>query len=199
MSVTQWFLFITNTRAFTHSLITFIECLPWLSTKPGTEKMKISKTSHCLYLHGATDTDQIITQTYKLRGSPGVTSGRKPTCQCRRHKRHGFNPWIKKIPWMRAWQQILVFLPGESFGQRSLEGYLSTGLQRVRQDWGRLAHTHMNLRNEFFVFTCLQNAYQYCQTTHKTIWSFVCSKLIWCLCALLSPSVASDSLWPHGL
>ena len=35
--------------------------------------------------------------------------------------RQGCNPW--KIPWRRAWQPIRVFLPGESFGQRSLVGY----------------------------------------------------------------------------
>ena len=109
----QWFLFITNTQAFTHSLITFVECLPWLSTKSGTEEMKISKASHCLCLHGATDTDQIITQIYKLQGSPGVSSGRKPTCQCRRHKRHGFNPWVRKVL-RRTRQPTPVFLPGDS-------------------------------------------------------------------------------------
>ena len=45
-----------------------------------------------------------------------------------------FDPWVGKIPWERAWQPILVFLPGESHGQRSLsyrelgtmEGTLST-------------------------------------------------------------------------
>ena len=26
----------------------------------------------------------------------------------------GFDPWIGKIPWRRAWQPTLVFLPGES-------------------------------------------------------------------------------------
>ena len=34
-----------------------------------------------------------------LRGA----RGKVPTCQCRRHKRHGFNPWVGKIPWRRAW------------------------------------------------------------------------------------------------
>ena len=34
-----------------------------------------------------------------------------------------FSPWVRKIPWRRAWQPILVFLPEESHGQRSLEGY----------------------------------------------------------------------------
>ena len=30
---------------------------------------------------------------------PGGTSGKEPTCQCTRHKRHGFHPWVRKIPW----------------------------------------------------------------------------------------------------
>ena len=37
--------------------------------------------------------------------------------------RLGFNPWIGKIPWRRAWQPTPVILPGESYGQRSLAGY----------------------------------------------------------------------------
>ena len=30
---------------------------------------------------------------------------------------------VGKIPWRRAWQSTLVFLPGESQGQRSLAGF----------------------------------------------------------------------------
>ena len=44
--------------------------------------------------------------------------------QCRRP---GFNPWVRKIPWKRAWQSTLVFLPGESHGQRRLGGYSPWG------------------------------------------------------------------------
>ena len=55
---------------------------------------------------------------------PGGASGKEPTYQCRRHKRHGFDPWIRKIPWRKAWQPTPVFLPGESQGQRSLAGYI---------------------------------------------------------------------------
>ena len=47
---------------------------------------------------------------------------KKPTCQCRRDKRLGFDPWVGKIPWRRAQQPTPVFLPGESRGQRSLAG-----------------------------------------------------------------------------
>ena len=54
-------------------------------------------------------------------GFPGSTSGKEPACQCRRHKRHRFDPWVGKIPWRRVWQPIPVFMPGES--QRNLVGY----------------------------------------------------------------------------
>ena len=36
-------------------------------------------------------------------------------------ERHGFDPWVGKIPWRRAWQPTPAFLPGESRGQRGLE------------------------------------------------------------------------------
>ena len=56
-------------------------------------------------------------------GFPGGASGKGLACQCRRHKRCGFNPWLRKIPWRRARQPTPVFLPGESCAQRSLAGY----------------------------------------------------------------------------
>ena len=34
-----------------------------------------------------------------------------------------------RFPWRRAWQPTPVFLPGESHGQRSLEGYSLWGCQ----------------------------------------------------------------------
>ena len=38
------------------------------------------------------------------------------------HARRSFDPWVRKIPWRRAWQPTPVFLHGESHGQRSLVG-----------------------------------------------------------------------------
>ena len=37
-----------------------------------------------------------------------------------------FDPWVGNSPWRRAQQPTLVFLPGESHGQRSLVGYIGT-------------------------------------------------------------------------
>ena len=34
--------------------------------------------------------------------SPGGPSGSEPICQCRRHKRCWFDPWVGKICWRRA-------------------------------------------------------------------------------------------------
>ena len=56
------------------------------------------------------------------QGFPDGASGKEPACQSRRHKRHGFDPQVGKIPWRRAWQLTPVFLPGESHGQKSLVG-----------------------------------------------------------------------------
>ena len=55
-------------------------------------------------------------------GFPGGTSDEELTRQCRRHKRCGFSPWVRKIPWRRAWQPTPVLLPGDSHGQGSLAG-----------------------------------------------------------------------------
>ena len=52
-------------------------------------------------------------------------------------ERHGFDLWVRKIPWRRAWQLTQVFLPGEPHGQRSLAQ--SMGLHRVRYNWSNSA------------------------------------------------------------
>ena len=49
---------------------------------------------------------------------------------CRRRRRE-FDPWIRKIPWRRAWLQTPVFLPGESHGQSSLAGYSPWGRKQT--------------------------------------------------------------------
>ena len=63
--------------------------------------------------------------------SPGGISGKEPACQCRRHKRHRYDPWDGRIPWRRAWQPTPVFMTGEFHGQRSLAGYSPQGLTEL--------------------------------------------------------------------
>ena len=43
------------------------------------------------------------------QASPVVQWAKNPQ-QCRRHRRHGFDLWVRKIPWRRKWQPTSVFL-----------------------------------------------------------------------------------------
>ena len=59
-----------------------------------------------------------------MKGLPRWLSNKEYICQCRRRKRHRFDPWVGKIPGRRAWQPTPVFFPGETHEQRSLLGYI---------------------------------------------------------------------------
>ena len=71
---------------------------------------------------------------YLKLGFPGGASGKESACQCRRHKRCGFDPWVENIPWRTAWKPTPVFLPGESHGQMEAGRLQSIGSQRIRHD-----------------------------------------------------------------
>jgi len=45
-----------------------------------------------------------------------------------------FDPWVRKIPWRRAWQPTPVFLPRESPRTGEPGRPQSMGLQRVGHD-----------------------------------------------------------------
>ena len=55
-------------------------------------------------------------------------------------------PGLGRSPWRRNWQPTPVFLPGQSYGQRNLLGYESTGSQRVGHNWV-LVCTHTEKTN----------------------------------------------------
>ena len=58
---------------------------------------------------------------------PGGTSGKEPTYRCRRCKRLGFDPRVRKFPWRRKWLPTPVFLPGESHEQGNQVSYSPWG------------------------------------------------------------------------
>ena len=71
--------------------------------------------------------------TNLMQVSQGDSSGQESACQCRRPKRRGFDPWVRKIHWRRKWQPTPIFLPGKSHGRRSLEDYSPRG----QKSWTR--------------------------------------------------------------
>ena len=63
---------------------------------------------------------ELLKRVTTLLGLLRWLSGKEPTCQCRRP---WLDPWVRKITWRRKWLSIPVFLPGESYGHRSLVCY----------------------------------------------------------------------------
>ena len=55
--------------------------------------------------------------------------GKEPACQCRKCKRPGFDPWVRKSPCRRKEQPTPVFFPGKSHGHWSLVGFSPWGLK----------------------------------------------------------------------
>ena len=87
---------------------------------------------------------------------PKWLSGKESTCQCRRLKRCGFDPWIRKMPWSRKWQPTPVVLPGEFHGQRGLMGYSPRGCK----EYDAVEHyPTVNIKFQIIKFICMANSY----------------------------------------
>ena len=81
-------------------------------------------------------------------GFPGGTSGKESASQCRRHKRCGFDLWVRKIPWRKKRQHAPVFLPGRFHGQRILVSDIAHGVSESRNTTETDYHHHES--NEIF-------------------------------------------------
>ena len=117
-------------------------CLPHKAVKRIKVLWKLQTTmrvteSHCSASHHYTLINDFLRILNEL---PWWLSGKESACKC---WRHGFDPWVRKIPWRRKWQHIPVFLPGKSHGKRSLVGYSPWGHKRIRhslatKQWRRI-------------------------------------------------------------
>ena len=70
----------------------------------------------------------------KILGNHGLSwwlSGKESVCQCRAHRRCGFDPWVRKIPWRTKWLPTPVLLPGKPHEQRHLACYGPWGCTRA--------------------------------------------------------------------
>ena len=60
----------------------------------------------------------------------------------------GFEPWVRKIPWRRTWQPTPVFLPGKSYGQKTLSGYSPWGHKESETSWELNMYTTPAMKRE---------------------------------------------------
>jgi len=82
-----------------------------------------------------------IQHLFSFKGLPRWLSSKEPACRSRRHRRHGFDTWVRKISWREKWQPTPVFLPGESHGQRNLAGYSPWSHKELEMTEHTHAHT----------------------------------------------------------
>ena len=92
-----------------------------------------------------------------MRGFPGGTSGKEPACQCRRHKRGGFDSWVRKIPWRRA---------GNPLQYSCLENPMDRGawgatVHGVTKSWAQLKQlsTHLECGCIYFSYFLSNDCY----------------------------------------
>ena len=77
--------------------------------------MRAKLLQSCLTLHDGHEVDcsppgSSVHGILQARTLEWVARPFEPACQCRRHKIHGFDPWVGKIPCRRAGQLTPVFL-----------------------------------------------------------------------------------------
>ena len=102
--------------------------------------MQATEQRHCNPDQGVRSKTSFKVGPLQRVGFPSGTSGKEPTCQCRRQKRLGFDPWVRKIPWRKLWQHTSVLLPGKFHGQGSLVVYSPWGAK----SWIQLKRLSMN-------------------------------------------------------
>ena len=132
-----------------------------------TKKQKIMTTNtllihlNCYYLYQAMkkSTYIFIRISSSFKGFPDGSAGKEFACNAG-DRRHGFSPWVGKIPWRRKWQPTPVYLPGESLWTEKpgelrpqgckesdmteqLSNYALQGISHDFSDKGFLPHTQI--------------------------------------------------------
>ena len=82
--------------------------------------------------------------TKNAMGFPSCTSGKEATCQCKRRKKQGFNPWVGKIPLEEGIATRSRFLAWRIPWTEEPGRLWFIGSQRVEHDWSNLACTGKN-------------------------------------------------------
>ena len=67
-------------------------------------------------------------------GVPAGAGGEEPACQCRRHKGHGFDPWVGKISGGEHGNPLQYSCLENPMNRGTWQAILSMGLQKVRHD-----------------------------------------------------------------
>ena len=110
-----------------------------MSTLPGSlpwpPKAELSNCSHA-FVHPSTCSLYSVYLSVPLTRASPVAQRSQICLPCKRAR---FDPWVRKIPWRRAWQPTPGFLPGKILWTEELGRLQFMGSQRVGHDWSNWA------------------------------------------------------------
>ena len=96
--------------------------IPWTEEPGGLSSMELQRVGH----DWATELNWWL-----LYGLPKWLSDKESACHCRRH---GFDPWIGKVPWRRKWQPLQYFYLENTMDRGAWWATVQRGHKRLRQD-----------------------------------------------------------------
>ena len=89
----------------------------------------------CLTVTYQSQDEARSTLFFKTMCTTGFLSGASgKDCQCRRHERHGLNPWVREIPVKEGMATHSSILAWRILWKEEPGGLQSMGSQRVRHD-----------------------------------------------------------------
>ena len=74
-------------------------------------------------------------------GFPAGPRNKEPVCQPRRHKRSKVHPWIRNIPWRRAWKPMPGFCLGNPMDRGAWWPTVHRGCKNL-DHWSKLTCMH---------------------------------------------------------
>ena len=123
--------------------ITLTSALVCTEPSPLCPLFTLCQTSSAFLLEGP------LSLALRFISIPGGTGDKEPICQCRRRRRCGFDPWVGRIPWRRAWQPTPYSCLESSVGR----GAWRAIVHRVTKSQTRLKrlHTHRIFQGDSFI------------------------------------------------
>ena len=125
------------------------------------------KSSSTFSLFGKKKNTVIPPSEDSLWGLNTAASGKESTCQCRRHRRRGFDPWVGKIPWRKKCNMPQYSCLENSTSRGTWQATVH-GVSKSQTRLSHSMHTEIKSRTVLGTYRCLRNEFLFSQAWRLT-------------------------------